>query len=423
MNNCQHQKLSNGIRLVTEHIPYVSSVAIGVWINTGSQWENTENNGVSHLIEHLLFQGTKNRSAKEIAETIDSVGGQLNAFTSKEHTCFYIRILDKYLPLALEVLADMVRNPLFAEADIEKEKRVVIEEIKMYEDSPDELVHDYFAGCLWPSHPLGRPIAGKAEGIAKMTRQDILNYYNSHYGNQNIVISVAGNIVDCDLVQEILKNFGQEKMTSLQFPHLSWQPLEHFYVRSKKNEQVHLCLGTRAFKRTEEKERYALTVLENILGGGVSSRLFQKVREERGLVYTIYDYFTAYEHTGAFCVYAGTSPDNVVEVVDLIVRELRDVRENGVTEEELGRTKEQMKGSLVLGLESTNSRMSRLAKCELYYGKIIDLATVMEKIDAVSMEDILSAAEIFTADNLVFAAVGTIDDEALIKEKIALLGE
>jgi len=419
MQKFEEHTLSSGLRIVTENLPYVNSATIGVWIGTGSRDENDNNNGISHFIEHLMFKGTKKRTARQIAETIDSVGGQMNAFTSKDHTCYYIRILDKYLPLAMDVLADMLNNSLLDEQEIEKEKKVIIEEIRMYEDSPDELVHDIFARSIWGKHPLGQNIAGEEDVIRKITRNDIMDYLNKHYVSKNMVISVAGNLGKVDVVKEIEKFFPARPLTPPKQPNSLNKIERPVYIKNKQTEQVHLCLGTRAYSR-EDKDRYALTLLESILGGGVSSRLFQRVREEKGLVYSIYSYYTSYADTGAFAVYAGTSPDNIEEVVEIVTDELCNMKKNGVTQEELARTKEQLKGNLMLSLENTSNRMSRLAKSELFFNKIVTIDEVVKNIESVELEDIQRVAQdLFKRENLVLTAIGPVDEK--IADKIKLM--
>lgn len=418
MQNYEEYTLNSGLKIVTETLPYVNSATIGVWLGTGSRDETAVNNGISHFIEHLMFKGTKKRTAREIAETIDSVGGQINAFTSKDHTCYYIRILDKYLPLAMDVLSDMLNDSLLDPEEIEKEKKVIIEEIRMYEDSPDELVHDLFAQSIWGKHPLGQSIAGEEEVIRNLTRQDIIDYIGNHYVSKNTVISVAGNLTHSDVIQDIERMFPPKPLT----PPRRLEDLPGIerpvYIKEKKTEQVHLCLGTRAYSR-DHQDRYALTVLDSILGGGVSSRLFQRVREEKGLVYSVYSYYTSYNDTGAFAVYAGTSPENIEEVVEIVTEELFNVKREGVTRQELIRTKEQLKGNLMLSLESTSNRMSRLGKSELFFQRIIPIEEVVKNIDKVQLEDVKRVAlELFRRDNLVLTAIGPIDDK--IANKIRL---
>lgn len=418
MQNINQHELNNGMKILTEHLPYVNSATVGIWIGTGSRDEDEANNGVSHFIEHLMFKGTKKRTAREIAEAVDSVGGQMNAFTSKDHTCYYIRILDKYLPLAMDVLADMLNNSLLDEQEIEKEKKVIIEEIRMYEDSPDELVHDIFARSLWGKHPLGQNIAGEEEIVRGLTKGDITNYLNSHYVSNNMLVSVAGNLSQTEVKPEIERLFPNklvEPPTRKTVPMENHRPL---YIKEKKTEQVHLCLGTKAYSR-EHPDRYALTLLESILGGGVSSRLFQKVREERGLVYSVYSYYSSYQDTGAFAVYAGTSPENTEEVIAIATAELANIRDNGVTEKELIRIKEQLKGNLMLSLENTSNRMSRMAKSLLFFKKIIPVEDVVKNIEKVQLDDIQRVAQdLFKRENLVLTAIGSIDEK--IADKIML---
>lgn len=418
MENYNRIILDSGMKLLTEHLPYVNSATIGIWVGTGSRDENAKNNGVSHFIEHLMFKGTKNRTAKQIAETIDSVGGQMNAFTSKDHTCYFIRILDKYLPLALDVLSDMLNNSLFDAQEIEKEKKVIIEEIRMYEDSPDDLVHDIFARALWGNHTVGQSIAGEEEIIRNLSRNDIVDYIAQHYVSQNMIVSAAGNLDKINLEEEVKKVFPAKIQEIPQREQVLSKIDKSIFIKQKKTEQVHLCMGTKAYSR-EHEDRYALTVLESILGGGVSSRLFQRVREEKGLVYSIYSYYTSYQDGGAFAIYAGTSPENADEVVEIVTDELVNLKEKGITEQELAKTKEQLKGNLMLSLESTSNRMSRLAKSELFFNKIIPVEKIVENIEKVQVGDLQRIAQdLFKKDQFVLTAVGTVDEK--IAEKIKL---
>jgi len=319
----------------------------------------------------------------------------------------------------MDVLSDMLNNSLLDPNEIEKEKKVIIEEIRMYEDAPDELVHDLFAQSIWGRHPLGQNIAGEEEVIRNLTRADILNYIDAHYVNKNTVISVAGNFSHTNVVKDIERLFPSKPLTPPKRQESLPQIERPVYIKEKKTEQVHLCLGTKAYPR-EHQDRYALTILDSILGGGVSSRLFQRVREERGLVYSVYSYYTSYQDTGAFVVYAGTSPENIEEVVEIVTEELFNVKRDGVTEKELNRTKEQLKGNLMLSLESTSNRMSRLGKSELFFGRIVTIEEVVKNIEKVQIEDIKKVAlDLFKRENLVLTAIGPISDK--IADKIKLI--
>lgn len=398
--------IENGIRVVTEEIPHVRSVTIGFWLRSGSRDEHAGNNGISHLIEHVLFKGTHTRSAREIAEAIDAAGGQLNAFTSKEHTCYYARVLDGHLPMATEILADMLLNSTIPEVELEKEKGVILEEIKMYEDSPDELVHDLFAATLLHPHPLGQSILGRAENVRAMTRDMVFHHMREYYTANNLVISVAGHVTHDEVVHEVQRHFAGFGGTAPRLNEVEVTPVLANTVRHKDTEQIHICLGGFGLSRNDP-DRYALYVLDTALGGGMSSRLFQELREERGLVYSTYSYHSCFHETGLFTVYAGTSPEHAPLVVDLIRAECNRVVKSGINGEELRRAKEQIKGNLMLSLESTANRMSRMAKAELFAESLLTPDELMQRIDAVTHDDTARvAARLFGQDKLALTAVG-----------------
>ncbi len=398
--------LPNGVRIVTETTPHVRSVTIGFWFRAGSRDEDPAVHGISHFIEHMMFKGTATRTARQIAEEVDAAGGQLNAYTSKEHTCYYARVLDTHLPLAAEILSDMLRHSVFHPVELEKEKSVILEEIRMYEDSPDELVHDLFAEAVLGHHPLGRSVLGQSENILRLTRDDLLRYVADHYTGHNLVVAAAGNVQHEQVVEEIARRFGDLPAGR---PGQDEQPVSlraGTALREKDTEQVHLCIGTLGISR-HDPDRFALYVLDTALGGGMSSRLFQELREERGLVYSTYSYHTCFEETGLFAVYAGTSPDHVDEVLHLILLELERVSREGIRGEELRRAKEQLKGSLMLSLESTANRMSRLAKLELFGEEVLTPDEVMARIDAVAEDEMVALCQrLFQRDRLSLAAIG-----------------
>ncbi|MBP2654897.1 MAG: putative zinc protease [Firmicutes bacterium] len=405
--------LSNGIRVVSEAIPYVKSATVGVWLGTGSRNEHDYNHGISHFLEHLMFKGTENRTARDIAETVDAVGGQLNAFTAKEYTCYYIKVLDSHLDLAMDILSDMLLASKFDAADINREREVVLEEVNMYEDSPDELVHDLFLNHVWPTHPLGRNILGTTDSIGKLDRKIVTEYYRDLYTPDNLVIAAAGNFTHEQLEKLADKFFGKmrgEKKQLIAKPP-QFQPVRS--IRSKETEQVHLCLGTTSVAY-DSPDIYVLHVLNNILGGGISSRLFQSIREERGLAYSVYSYTTNYSDCGLFTVYAGTRPGNVGQVVDLIIQNINELKSTGIPLSELTKTKEQLKGSLLLGLESSSSRMSRLGKLEITLRKYTTMDEIVAAIEKVSLDDIMQMlSRIFTDDNLCFTALGPVRESDL----------
>lgn len=409
-----HKKetLGNGVRIVTEEMPFVRSVSIGIWVGAGSRDEDETNNGVAHFIEHMMFKGTTRRSAKQIAETLDAVGGQLNAFTSKEYTCYYAKVLDEYLDIATDLLTDMFFNSAFKEEELEKEKNVIIEEIKMYEDAPDELVHDIFANTIWSGHALGRPVIGTAQIIQQMERQEILDFKDKLYLPESIVVAVAGNIRHEEVVGKLAPLFGALKKRPDSRKFFAPKAQSSVFLKKKDTEQVHLCVGTPGLPLDHEKT-YVLHVMNSVLGGGLSSRLFQEIREERGLAYSVYTYHSSYRDAGLFSVYAGLSKLNLSKVVSLIGEELKSVRATGITQQELVRAKEQLKGSLYLGMENVSNRMSRLGKSELCLNRVVTVDEAVDKINAVSLDDVKELArQFFRSDNLVVSSIGPDLDEA-----------
>jgi predicted Zn-dependent peptidase len=402
--------LPNGIRVVSETIPYVKSVTLGVWIGTGSRFEQGHNHGISHFIEHMVFKGTGNRSAKEIAETVDGVGGEINAFTTKEHTCYYIKVLDTHLELALDILSDMLQSSTFSEEDINREREVVLEEICMYEDTPDELVHDLHHNTIWAGHALGHNILGAIPTVENFNKNIITEYYKDFYTPDNIVIAAAGNVTH-EKLEELTEYYfgsmiGRKKEISSAAPNL----ISSHTIQSKAIEQVHICLGTNSVPQASP-DIYTTHIINNILGGGISSRLFQSIREEKGLAYSIYSYQTNYSDAGLLTIYAGTRPSNAPEVIELILENIAALKSSGINAGELTKTKEQLKGNLLLGLESSSSRMSRVGKLELTLGKFITLDEVIAKIDKVSLEDLQSKIqELFHTQALSFTILGPVNE-------------
>jgi len=398
--------LANGIRIISEDIPHVHSVSIGIWIGAGSRYENEKTNGISHFMEHLLFKGTERRTAKGIAEELDSVGGQINAFTSRENTCYYARVLDEHVDLAIDVLADMFYNSKFAESDIDKERGVILEEINMYEDTPDELIHDYFTQKLWPNSSLGHSILGPGENIKSFSRNDFLAYKEKYYIPERIVISVAGNITHQELVKKLSPYFSEQRAVSL--PNNSIQPKNSpgFYSLEKDTSQIHLCMGVPALKQ-DDPDIYTLFVMNTILGGGFSSRLVQKIREEKGLAYSVYTYQSSYSDSGYFAFYGGISPENFDIVSKLMKNEAIDLVNNSLLAEELEKAKNQMKGNYLLNLENVSSRMFRLGRSLLTLNKVTSPEEVAEKIDAVSAKNVQElAAKLFADNNWTITTIG-----------------
>ena len=400
--------LPNGIRVVTEGVAHVRSVAVGVWVETGSRHEPEPLRGISHFIEHLVFKGTESRSGPEIARAVDSVGGQMDAFTAKEHTCFYLSVLDEHLPLAVELLIDILLHPRFSPEDMEREKSVIAQEIRMVEDAPDDLIHDLFAERVWPGHPLGRPILGSWEVIQGLRRDEISNYYREEYTPGRITIAVAGHVDHENVVELFHRHLGGFVRPG---PARNGTPpklVPQCEVIGKTLEQVHFCLGLPGLPQAHPA-RYVLAVLNDIVGGSMSSRLFQEIREQEGLVYSIYSASLAFKDAGLLFVYAGTDEEKFDRVVTLILRELRGIRNQGVTPEEVLRAKEHLKGSLVLSLESTSSRMNRLARQELYHGHFITLDEMLAAIDAVSLREVQDLAqELLDGSQLSLVALGPV---------------
>ncbi|HWJ78285.1 MAG TPA: pitrilysin family protein [Niallia sp.] len=385
----------NGVRIVLENIPTVRSVALGVWIGTGSRKEDEKNNGVSHFLEHMFFKGTKTRNAREIAESFDSIGGQVNAFTSKEYTCYYAKVLDTHADMALEVLADMYFNSVFDEEELKKEKNVVLEEIKMYDDTPDDIVHDLLSKAVFENHPLGYPILGTEGTLSTFTGDTLREYMFEHYTPENTVISIAGNIEE-SFISEVEKYFGSYEAGKNELEIVKPSFHANNLSRKKETEQAHLCLGFNGLQVGHDK-MYSLVALNNILGGSMSSRLFQDVREQKGLAYSVFSYHSAFQDNGIVTIYAGTGAKQLDELYETIQTTLATLKREGITEKELLNSKEQLKGSLMLSLESTNSRMSRNGKNELLLGKHRSLDDIIAEIDRVTKEDVdFMANQIFT---------------------------
>jgi predicted Zn-dependent peptidase len=387
----------NGVRVILENIPTVRSVAIGVWIGTGSRNEILSNNGISHFLEHMFFKGTKTRSALDIAEAFDSIGGQVNAFTSKEYTCYYAKVLDNHAPFALDVLADMFFNSTFEEEELVKEKNVVYEEIKMYEDTPDDIVHDLLSKAIYENHSLGYPILGTEETLATFTGNTLRDYVHNMYTPDRVVVSIAGNI-DESFIKEVEKIFGSyeggQRKTEEEKPTFHMNQI----ARKKDTEQAHLCLGYEGLQ-VGHKDIYDLIILNNILGGSMSSRLFQEVREKRGLSYSVFSYHSAFEDTGIVTLYGGTGAKQLDVLFETIQETLATLKRDGITDKELANSKEQLKGSLMLSLESTNSRMSRNGKNELVLGRHRSLDDMVAQIDSVTKDSVNEmGVRIFTDD-------------------------
>jgi predicted Zn-dependent peptidase len=397
-------QLKNGLRVMIESIPTYRSVSFGIWVKTGSRYENVENNGISHFIEHMLFKGTNRHSAKDIADLFDGIGGNVNAFTSKEYTCYYAKVLDQHLPIAVDILADMFFESQLADAELAKEKNVILEEISMYDDTPDDTVHDLAARAAYHEHPLAYSILGTAERLNAMSSEDLRKYMGARYSIENTVISVAGNVGE-EVLELLEQHFGrfdvQGQDMTLEKPVFHSNALFH----RKKTEQNHLCL-TFPGSSIQAPNLYAMILLNNTIGGGMSSRLFQEIREKRGLAYSVYSYHTSYADSGLFTVYAGTAPKQTQDVYDLTMELLNDLASSGMSEAELSRGKEQLKGNLILSLESTSSRMNRLGKNELMLGHHYTLDEMLERIDKVKLSDVGEIMETMMAQPCAVALVG-----------------
>lgn len=400
--------LDNGVRLVSERIPTHKSVTVGIWVNAGSRDETPAQAGYSHFIEHMLFKGTASRSATDISREIDALGGEMNAFTTRETTTYYIKVLDQHLPKALDLLSDIFHRSEFRPKEIEKEKQVVSEEIRMVKDDPEDLVQELHIAQVMGRHPLRRPILGQEATIARLGRQDLLDYIGTHYRSEEIVIAVAGNFDQRSLEKTISRQFGRRRRQTSDVISKRWPPevCGGVVLKRKPLEQVHLCVGLKGVP-AGHKDRYAAYVLNSVLGGSVSSRLFEEVREKRGLVYSIYSFLSGYSDGGTMTVYAGTRPKEISKVLDLIRREIKRMAVKGVDRTELTRTKEQMKGSLMLSLESTHSRMNKLAKDELIAGSHTSLEDMLREIDAITEEQVFRVAQdLLAPKNMAITALG-----------------
>jgi predicted Zn-dependent peptidase len=411
--------LPNGVRLITEQMDHVRSVSVGVWLTRGSRHEPQHHGGIAHFVEHMLFKGTATRSAEDIAQQVDSLGGHLDAFTSKEYAGYYIKVLDEHLPIALDVLSDLVLNPAFAADDIEREKKVILEEIKMVEDTPDDLVHELFTQSFWRDHPLGQPILGTTESVQELTPEILRAYFSDTYIAGNFVVVAVGNITHermRALVEPTFGTLAQQGTESVQFPPAV---MPHAQVRAKDLEQSHVLLGTSSYPQNHD-DRYAAYVLNTVLGGSMSSRLFQNVRERRGLAYAVFSNLVAYRDAGQLTVYAGCANEAVPELVSVVVDELRGMKA-APPEAELRRAKDHLKGSLMLSLESTSSRMSNLARQELYFDRQFGLDETIESIERVSAEDLVRVArDLFANSSLGATVLGQPQGLELSRESLDL---
>lgn len=406
------QQLSNGITVVTEVLPYVKSASFGIWVKAGSANEDESNNGIAHMIEHMLFKGTEKRTAKQIADEMAKIGGNMNAFTSKECTSYYATILSEHLPIAIDIISDMLTNSLIDEKALKKEKGVIIEEIDMYDDSPEDLVHEMLQQRIWKDHPLGYMISGTKKIVRKVTRQQILDFMNTYYVGRNMIISVAGNFNESEIINLLEEKFGKIKENSSTPVNPVTKPSYRKVIckRNKDIEQLHCNIAFDCISYLSE-ERYTMSVLNNILGGSINSRLFQKIRENSGLTYSIYSYGSSYRDTGLYHIYAAMSPSQTLTVVKKIQQIINEIKKKGVTEEELAMTKEQIKTELILSNESVKSRMNSNGKAVLNRGKPSTLEELVEGIERVTREDVIAFANrYFDLSKASLSLVGNLKD-------------
>ncbi len=411
-DNIRRSSLANGIRLVTERMPDVRSVTLGFWVDVGSRDEHPQLAGVSHFLEHLLFKGTEQRSARQIAEAIEAVGGEMNAFTTKEYTAFYTRLLDEDVDLGLDILCDILSVPAFRPDEVESERQVILEEILMHEDEPSELVHDLFTEALFPGHPLGRDVLGTAETITALSRDAIAGHFLAHYRPPNVVFAAAGNLDHDELAAGIERRMSPAPGQRPPRSDVRFAAPRRQIVSTRPTEQANVVVGMRSLSRGDD-DRFALSVLNQVLGGGMSSRLFQEIREQRGLVYAVYSYRSAYLETGALAVYAGTAPGRTSEVLRLIGEELDRLLQDGVTDGELALAKGHLKGSLALGLEDSGGRMNRIGRSELVHGEVLTVDELVARTEAVTRADIERVAERVLGNERVIALVGPFEEDAL----------
>ena len=420
VRNIRREVLPNGLVVITEAMEHVRSVSVGVWIGTGSRQEPAELNGISHFIEHMVFKGTERRSAEEIARSVDRVGGMLDAFTTKEMISFNAKVLDEHVPVAFDVISDLVLRPRFDADDIRKEKQVVLEEIKMEQDNPEYLVYEIFTQNFWREHPLGKPILGTSETVKHFERPALVDCFRSWYAPHNMLITAAGHLEHQKLVDLAAAQFAGLQPVSNGAGVTPPRPSARLTTRVKRElEQVHICVGVPGYPATHER-RYALAVLNNILGGGMSSRLFQNIREKNGLAYTVYSDISPYRDTGMLSVYAGTSLENAPKVIRMITGEFRSMKEHLVPEEELRRAKDHLKGSMMLALESTSARMSNLARQEMYFQRFFTLDELIDSIEKVTREDIQEiACDFFRSEQIALTVLGNLDGFKITREQFA----
>ncbi len=417
--NLRRTVLPNGLIVLTERMEHLRSVAMGVWVKSGSRCEAAEINGISHFVEHMLFKGTRSRSAQHIAREMDSIGGNLDAFTGKETICFNVKSLSDHVPIALDVLADLVLNPVFASSEIERERGVILEEIKIDEDNPDVLVHELFTQNFWKDHPLGKPILGTTKTVGRLDQQTLFDYHAGLFRGGNMVFSAAGNLEHDQFVDAVTQKFAALVPGKSDYEMLAPHASARILLQNKKAlEQVQLCMGVPGPSITDDN-RYATLILNTVLGGGMSSRLFQTIREERGLAYAIFSDLSPYSDTGSLCVYAGTSAGKALEVIDLVLAEFRSLKEAPLSVEELTRAKDQLKGNILMGLESSNSRMANLARQEMYFRQFFTADEIIARIDTVTAEDVQNTAQrLFVPDRIAVTLLGRLNGVKLNRDRL-----
>lgn len=399
--------LENGLTIIGEEIPYVKSISLGIWINAGSRIEDEEISGISHFIEHMLFKGTKNRTSKQIASEIDNLGGQINAFTSKECTCYYVKLLDSHIDIGIDILSDMILNSKFNEDDLDKERSVIIEELKMYEDSPEDLAYDLLTENIYKNDPLGMNIIGTEESLKKLNREKLLDYFNKYYVPNNSVIAISGNFNFNEITNKIEEKFKGWKKKSVNIDIKKAEFKSCFLTKNKDIEQVNLAMSLEAVPLENDEEVYALAVINTVFGGSISSRLFQKIREEKGLVYSIYSSQSLYRKCGELGIFASMSNEHLEEVYESIIEEIKIMKKEYLTEQEIKESKEQLKGSYILGLESTSSRMMSIGRSLLLNNKVESTDDILKSIDNVDRETVKKVIDkIFNLNKLGVCIVG-----------------
>lgn len=418
-NPVQKEVLPNGLVILTEPMEHVHSVSVGIWLRSGSRCEPSELNGISHFIEHMVFKGTARRTAEDIAREVDRVGGMLDAFTGKEMVCFNTRVLDEHLPKAFDVLADIVLDPKFADEDIAREQSVVVEEIRMTQDNPEDLVHELFTQNFWSTHALGKPILGTPETVSAFTRATLQKWFHRYYAPNHLVITAAGHLTHAQLVDLVSERFANLAPSEDGGADPTPQPAPHITMRSKHElEQVHICMGVPALPLTDRR-RFAVSVLNNILGGGMSSRLFQNIRERQGLAYAIFSEMNSYRDVGSLSVYAGTSLDTAGQVVRSVLDEFRRIKEEPLDDEEMRRAKDHLKGATLLALEGSGSRMSSLARYHLYFGRHFSTDELIAMLEAVTADDVQQVArEFFEPSRIAASVVGNLNGFELTREQL-----